>query len=186
MDGLSSLAICYTRFMRILAASLIVAAVFFPALHARQSAASIEVPAGAQAVLQATGSGVQIYTCAATRAGGKWVFKAPEAKLLDTSGKTIGSHFAGPTWKLNDGSRVEGELVASKPSPDASSVPWLLLRAKAGSATGSLASVAFIRRTDTFGGVAPSVGCELTQDYGKTSQVPYTAPYTFYSGPAAK
>jgi hypothetical protein len=172
--------------MRILAASLIMAAVSFPPLRARQTGASIDLPAGTQVVLQAMGDGVQIYTCTSTSAATKWVFKAPEAKLLDASGKSIGSHFAGPTWKLNDDSQVQGELVASRPSPESGSVAWLLLRAKAGTATGALADVAFIRRTETHGGAAPASGCKNPQDSGKTAQVPYTATYTFYSSPAAK
>jgi hypothetical protein len=172
--------------MRILAVSLIVAASSLPAIHAQQTAATIDLPTGAHVILQAKGDGVQIYTCTVAPAGAKWVFKAPEAKLLDASAKSIGTHFAGPTWKLEDGSQVQGELIANKPSPEAGAVPWLLLRAKAGTAAGTLADVAFIRRTETHGGVAPASGCEAAQDAGKTAQVPYTATYTFYSVSAAK
>jgi hypothetical protein len=180
------LSIWYTRSMRILTVSLIVAAVSIPRLHAQQTGASIDPPVGAQIVLQAKGDGVQIYTCASMPAATKWVFKAPDAKLLDESGKLIGSHFAGPTWKLNDGSQVQGELIANRPSPEGDSVPWLLLRAKAGTATGTLANVAFIRRTETRGGAAPASGCDSSQDAGKSAQVHYTATYTFYSDSAAR
>jgi hypothetical protein len=128
-------------------------------------------------VLEAKGEGVQIYTCD----GAKWTFKAPDARLLDASGKVIGSHFAGPTWKLDDGGQVQGELIAGKPSPDTDSIPWLLLRAKPGSAAGSLASADFIRRTGTHGGVAPASGCQGSSDAGKTQRVPYSATYTFYT-----
>ncbi|MFZ0306114.1 MAG: DUF3455 domain-containing protein [Terracidiphilus sp.] len=172
--------------MRFLTASLILAAVSIPALQAQQAGASIDLPHGVQAVLQAKGDGVQIYTCASTPAATKWMLKAPDAKLLDASGRSIGSHFAGPTWKLNDGSQVQGELVASRPSPEAGSVAWLLLRAKDGTATGALANVAFIRRTETHDGAAPASGCENSQDAGKSVEVHYTATYTFYSGSAKK
>jgi hypothetical protein len=101
--------------MRILAVSLIVPAVSIQALHAQQTGGSIDLPASARAALQAKGDGVQIYTCAGTPGGTKWVLTTPDAKLLDASGKSIGSHFAGPTWKLEDGSQVKGELVASAP-----------------------------------------------------------------------
>jgi hypothetical protein len=171
--------------MRILAASLILAAVSASSIHAQQTGASIDLPTGVQVVLRATGDGVQIYTCTSTPAATKWTLKAPDAKLLDASGKPIGSHFAGPTWKLNDGSQVQGELIANRPSPEAGSVAWLLLRAKAGAATGTFANVAFIRRTETHGGAAPASGCDGPQDAGKSAQVHYTATYTFYSGPAA-
>ncbi|HTW61460.1 MAG TPA: DUF3455 domain-containing protein [Terracidiphilus sp.] len=150
-------------------------------LPAQQNGGPIDVPAGARAVLQAKGDGVQIYTCSDEHGGAKWILKAPDAKLLDASGKVIGSHFAGPTWKLEDGSRVQGELISSQPAPDADSVPWLLLRAKTGSATGALAGVAFIRRTETHGGLATKSGCESSRDVGNTVQIPYTATYTFYA-----
>jgi hypothetical protein len=159
---------------RSLPAFLIAAAL---TLNSQQTAWSIDPPAGAHVVLEAHGEGVQIYTCDGT----KWILKAPDAKLLDAAGKVIGSHSAGPTWTLADGGRVQGELIASKPAPEADSIPWLLLRAKAGTPTGSLASIAFIRRTETHGGVAPASDCQSTGDAGKTTQVPYTATYTFYS-----
>ncbi|MGA2218969.1 MAG: DUF3455 domain-containing protein [Terracidiphilus sp.] len=171
--------------MRIPAAFLIAIAASLTALQAQQTPpqppASIDLPAGPQVVLEAQGNGVQKYLCTeihdGTNSGLKWVLTGPDAKLLDASGKNIGSHFAGPTWKLNDGSQVQGDLIGSKPSPQANAVPWLLLRAKAGTATGSLANVAYIRRTETIGGVPLTSVCES----GKNLQVGYTAKYTFYS-----
>jgi hypothetical protein len=131
--------------------------------------------------LQAKGDGVQIYACAAAGTGFQWKLQGPDAKLLDAGGEQIGRHFAGPTWKLNDGSTVQGELVASQPAPEAGAVAWLLLRAKEGSATGKLANVTYIRRTDTHGGVADKAACMSAADAGKTARVSYTATYTFYS-----
>jgi len=167
--------------MRILTVSLMAVVVCVPALRAQQAGGSIDVPTGTGVVLQAKGDGVQIYTCTASPGGTKWALTAPDAKLLDSDGKMIGWHFAGPTWRLEDGGLVQGELVASKASQQAGSVTWLLLRAKAGTAKGTLAGVAFVRRTETHGGVAPGSGCAGSQDAGKTVRVPYTATYTFYS-----
>jgi hypothetical protein len=167
--------------MRTLGINLIVIAMSTVALSSQQPSGSIEIPKDARIVLQAKGDGVQIYTCTEASGAMKWMLKAPDAKLLDTAGQVIGTHFAGPTWKLNDGGEVKGELLASKPAPDAASIAWLLLRAKAGTASGSLASIAFIRRTETHGGVAPASGCQASPDAGKTVQVPYTATYTFYA-----
>jgi hypothetical protein len=166
--------------MVVVATILITSAVSIAALPAQQAGGSMEVPAGARVVLEARGEGVQIYSCAAAQGGFKWVLTGPDARLLDDSGKQIGIHFAGPTWKLTDGSQVAGEPIANMPSPDANSVAWLLLRAKSGNATGRLAAVEFIRRTATHGGVA-AAGCETREDVGKTVRVPYTATYTFYS-----
>jgi hypothetical protein len=166
--------------MRVLAASLIAVSISVLTLSAQQAGGPIDPPAGAHVVLQAKGDGVQIYVCSSAPDGFKWTLKAPDAKLLDASGKIIGGHSAGPTWKLLDGSQVQGELIAAKPAPEANSVAWLLLRAKAGTATGSLVNVRFIRRTETHGGVATESDCQDSHDAGKTIQIPYTATYTFY------
>lgn len=133
---------------------------------------SIEPPAGAHVLLTAHGKGAQIYTCT----DGHWALKAPDAKLFDDSGLQVGTHFAGPTWRLTDGSLVKGKLLASQPSPDAASVPWLLLEAVPGSASGHLAEVMWVRRTHTQGGKAPADACTE----GVLS-VPYTADYSFYT-----
>jgi hypothetical protein len=166
--------------MQVLVASLITAVASILALPAQQTGGSIDPPAGTRAVLQAKGDGVQIYVCSSAQDGFKWTLKGPDAKLLDASGKIIGSHSAGPTWRLLDGGQVQGELIAGNPAPEANSIPWLLLRAKAGTATGSLATVAFIRRTETHGGIAAQSDCQNSHDAGKTVQIPYTATYTFY------
>jgi hypothetical protein len=168
--------------MRLLAAVLpLVAVSCCLPLSSQQPAGSIDVPAGAATILAAKGQGVQIYSCMAEQHGARWVLTGPDAKLLDDNGEQIGTHFTGPTWKLNDGSQVSGELLASQPSPDTDSVAWLLLRAKAGSATGKLAAVAFIRRTETHGGVPAASDCHTAGDVGKTAQVPYSANYAFYA-----
>jgi hypothetical protein len=168
-----------------IAVFMVAPAVALPA-QAQQAPASIETPAGARVVLQAKGAGAQIYACMATATGIQWKLQGPDAKLLDAAGQQIGAHFAGPTWKLDDGSQVVGELMASQPAPEAGSVAWLLLRAKPGSATGKLADVAYVRRTDTHGGVPDKNACLSARDAGKTARVPYTATYTFYAAGAAR
>ena len=154
---------------------------FLIAFNAQQPAGSIVIPKGAHVVLQAKGDGVQIYSCLEGPDGARWALKGPDAKLINDSGQVIGLHFAGPTWKLNDGGQIQGESLANKPSPDAGSIPWLLLRAKSGTPTGSLGSVSYIQRTETHGGAAPASGCQVA-DAGKTVKIPYTATYTFYTG----
>src|SRR5215470_5702893 len=67
--------------------------------------AAIRPPAGQTVYLEALATGVQVYEC--SRKGDsayEWVFKAPEAKLADRSGKPLGTHYAGPTWESTDGS----------------------------------------------------------------------------------
>jgi hypothetical protein len=139
-----------------------------------------EPPASQHAILTVTGKGVQIYTCQQSAAGPQWVFQAPEAKLLDASGNPIGTHGAGPIWKSNDGSTVKGELLQKVDSPDATPIPWLLLKAVSPSGSGIMTRVEYIRRADTHGGSSPTTGCDA-QHLNAISRVPYTATYTFYS-----
>jgi hypothetical protein len=165
------ISLCYLRLsMRVLAFLAVLIAPI--TLTAQQAPPSIDVPPGAHLLLEAKGDGVQIYTCTDS----KWTLKAPDAKLLDTKGKVIGTHFAGPTWKLNDGSQVKGKAIANQPSPEAGSVPWLLVQAVPGSGSGKFADVTYIRRTETHSGAAPKEACTSGE-----SRQSYTATYSFYT-----
>jgi len=151
---------------------LVAVAAVCTAVFAQQVAPSIEAPPGARLLLEARGEGAQIYTCSNSH----WVLKAPDARLVDAKGQVIGRHFAGPTWRLNDGSEVKGKLIASQPAPDGKSVAWLLVGAVPGSGTGQFATVAYIRRTETSGGAAPKAACT-----GGELPVAYAAKYSFYA-----
>jgi hypothetical protein len=61
-----------------------------------------------------------------------------EAELKDRNGNVIGSHSAGPTWKLQDGSEVSGKALAHVDSPDPASIPWLLVNVVNHSGKGAL------------------------------------------------
>ncbi len=100
--------------------------------------------------------------------------------MLDASGKEVGSHGAGPFWKAADGSLVKGKLVTSSKAPGAGDIAWLLLKASEHERSGVLATVEYIRRSDTHGGVAPATGCDAGH-LEATARVPYTATYTFYA-----
>jgi hypothetical protein len=132
------------------------------------------------AILTVTGKGTQIYICQQSSSGPQWVFQAPEANLTDASGNPAGTHSAGPAWNSKDGSSVKGVVLVKAASSDPNSVPWLLLRASGASGTGIMSKVEFIRRSDTHGGVAPAIGCDV-EHINTSARVPYTATYTFYS-----
>jgi hypothetical protein len=138
-------------------------------------------PTGQQAVLTVRGDGVQIYTCKEADGAAKWVFVAPEAKLLDASGKEVGAHGAGPFWKSVDGSLVKGQVVAKQDAPGAGDIAWLLLKASAHEGDGVFAKVEYIRRSETHGGAAPGGGCDAAH-VNASLRVPYTATYAFYAG----
>jgi hypothetical protein len=129
------------------------------------------------------GAGVQIYECKIGKEGATrfaWTLRSPEADLLDQTGKTVGRHYAGPTWEANDGSTVTGEVVASDNAPDGRAIPWLLLRATSNAGKGLFGKTRFIQRLHTVGGKEPATTCDATQA-GKRTRVAYSADYYFYS-----
>ena len=135
--------------------------------------------------LQTQGVGVQIYDCSpkAGQPGAfEWTFREPDAQLMDAAGHMIGRHFTGPTWELDEGSSVVGEVKARAPSPSPTAIPWLLLSARATAGSGKLTATTSIQRLRTVGGAAPSAGCNAA-NAGKVAKVPYTANYYFYRAP---
>jgi hypothetical protein len=154
-----------------------------PALAPPEVPANLRPPSGEMLFLEARASGVQIYQCTSKLAQPptyEWVFRGPEAVLADRSGRSLGRHYAGPTWESKDGSSVVGEVKASQPAPEpATAIPWLLLAAKATAGSGALSATTSIQRVHTLGGVAPSVACSAL-NAGHVARVPYTATYYFY------
>jgi len=142
---------------------------------------AIQASAGEEVVLLAHATGSQIYTCQAA-ADGKfsWTLKGPDAELHDRKDKVIGQHFAGPTWKLKDGSEVTGKAAAHVDSLDAQSIPWLLVKVVGHSGNGQLASVTTIQRVRTHGGQPPAEGCDAAHHDAETKSS-YTADYYFYA-----
>jgi hypothetical protein len=142
---------------------------------------AIQVPPGEEVVLFAHASGAQIYVCQGG-AEGKfiWTLKAPEAVLKDRKDKIIGSHSAGPKWKLQDGSEVSGKATAHAESLDPDSVPWLLVNAVGHSGKGLLTNVTTIQRVHTHGGKPPAEGCDESHRDAETKSS-YSADYYFYA-----
>ena len=144
--------------------------------------ATLRPPAGQVVYLEALATGVQIYECTSKRddpSTYEWAFRAPEAALADRSGRSLGKHYAGPTWESLDGSTVVGEVKASDPGPRQSAIAWLLLGAKATTGGGTFGQAKSIQRLQTVGGVAPSEPCSAT-NAKQVARVPYTASSYFY------
>jgi hypothetical protein len=119
--------------------------------------------------------GAQIYECVRDAKGHYvWQFREPIAALL-VDGKTIGRHFAGPSWELADGGAVTAKVVARAPGAAPSDIPLLKLEVTSRRAAGRLSTVTGIQRLNTKGGTlegaCPSPGVLIG--------VPYTADYTF-------
>jgi len=66
----------------------------------------LQPPVDEQLLLQLHAKGDQIYACKSESAQFNWTLKAPDAQLFDKKDQLFGKHFAGPTWQVNDGSRV--------------------------------------------------------------------------------
>jgi Protein of unknown function (DUF3455) len=147
---------------------------------AQQIPQQLQPSANEQLLLQVHAKGDQIYTCKSDAAQFTWTLKAPDAQLLDKDGKSFGKHFAGPSWEANDGSRVTGKAVANAPSPDADSIPWLLVNVISHEGSGVLSRATTIQRLNTKGGKAPATGCDASH-LGQELRVPYSADYLFYA-----
>jgi hypothetical protein len=134
-----------------------------------------------EVVLLARATGSQIYICQSLNDGKfSWTLKAPDAELKDQQDKVIGSHFAGPSWKLKDGSEVTGKASAHVDSEDPNSIPWLLVGVVTHSGTGLLTNVTAIQRVHTHGGKPPGAGCDEPHRGAETSST-YSADYYFYA-----
>jgi hypothetical protein len=148
--------------------------------NAQQLPKELQPPANEQLLLQVHAKGDQIYSCKADGGQFAWTLKAPDAQLFDKDGRPFGKHFAGPSWEASDGSRVTGKAVANSPSPDADSIPWLLVTVVSRNEDGKLMRVTSIQRVNTKGGKAPASGCDIAHA-GQEVRAPYTADYLFFA-----
>ncbi|PWT93646.1 MAG: hypothetical protein C5B56_00370 [Proteobacteria bacterium] len=139
-----------------------------------QSTDAIAAP-GETAVATLHAEGAQVYECKAG-ADGKlsWQFREPTATLL-LDGKTVGRHYAGPSWEHADGSAVVGKVAASAPGATPLDIPWLRLEVTNSRGTGTLAGVTTVQRINTRGGAVRGV-CEQAGAY---HSAPYSADYVF-------
>ena len=143
----------------------------------------IQLPDGAELVLRAHASGVQVYVCQEGSDGKLvWTLKGPEATLYDEEGAVIGMHSMGPTWKHKDGSEITARAVARVNAPDPAAIPWLLLSVTGRSGNGTFSRVSAIQRIQTEGGQPPTGGCSASSR-GVESRSEYTADYCFYFTP---
>ncbi|MCI0601110.1 MAG: DUF3455 domain-containing protein, partial [Beijerinckiaceae bacterium] len=134
---------------------------------------SLKVPTGNGIVFHAYAIGVQIYQWN----GSAWTFIAPVANLFADPGYhgQVGTHYGGPTWESNSGSKVVGIRVAAC-APEPTAIDWLRLSAASTQGPGVFNGVTFIQRVNTAGGKAPlAPGAKL----GDLAHVPYTAEYFF-------
>jgi hypothetical protein len=160
-------------------AAIFAATLMLPAVAAAeqpQLPAAIAVPDQAP-VVTLHAEGAQIYECKET--GGKlsWTFREPIAALMQ-DGRTVGRHYAGPTWESTDGSAVVGKAAGSAPGATADDVAWLKLDVVDRRGSGILTATTTVQRINTHGG-ALSGPCS---ERGALRAVPYSADYVFLRG----
>jgi len=143
------------RVARPLVGSVAIITAYVFALRLISLPAAAEVPSaiavpGETLVATAHAVGAQVYECKSDSAGKlAWQFREPIATLL-IDGKTVGRHYAGPTWEMSD------------------AIAW--------NGTGKLNGITTIQRLNTRGGSAEGA-CDSS---GTFLSVPYTADYAFY------
>ncbi len=130
---------------------------------------------GETVVLSAHAEGAQVYEC---KAGGDgklaWTFREPIASLL-VDGKTVGRHYAGPTWENVDGSAVVVKVTGNAPGATADDIAWLKLQVTASHGKGVLTGVTTVQRINTKGGKLVGA-CDKA---GSFKSAPYSADYVF-------
>jgi len=120
--------------------------------------------------------GAQLYECKADVSGKlAWEFREPIATLL-ADGKTVGRHYAGPTWELADGSAITGKVAGRAPGATPKDIPLLKLEVVSRRGTGQFTKITTIQRLNTKGGVAEGP-CATA---GAFLSVPYSANYAFF------
>ena len=124
------------------------------------------------------------------------------ATLFSDDGGQLITHYFSPnvfegdtvraTWRdSRDTSTIWAQAKNSSSDPNfvaPGAIAWVLLQ-RVGSQDGpdggdTLTETTFVQRLSTSGGVAPSTGCETSNDVGHQAFVPYTADYFFYTGAA--
>jgi hypothetical protein len=131
---------------------------------------------GQTVIARFRGEGAQIYACVKRAEGSPpvWTLREPVATLIE-DGRTVGRHFAGPHWELDDGSLIAGQLLQSLPGAATGDIPELRLAVTGNRGTGRLAGATGIYRLNTHGG-ALSGPCDSV---GMLQPVPYSADYVF-------
>jgi hypothetical protein len=155
------------------AVALVVGSLRMPEVSAQMPAA-IAAP-GQTTIATLHAEGAQIYECKPGTDGKlTWQIREPIATLF-LDGKTIGRHYAGPTWEHTDGSMVVGKVVGIVFGATPNDIPWLRLEVTERRGSGMLSGVTTVQRVNTKGGAAQ----DPRDNTGMYLSVPYSAEYVF-------
>jgi hypothetical protein len=162
--------------VRPIVAALTLACFTLPCATARADMPAAIAVLGETLVATVHAEGAQVYECKADTTGKLvWQFREPVATLV-VAGKTVGRHYAGPTWEMTDGSAVVAKVASRAPGDTAQDIPLLKLEVVSGRGSGQLSGVTTVQRLNTRGGVAEGA-CSSA---GAFLNVPYSADYAFH------
>ena len=137
----------------------------------------IKAPSTVEPTLQLTSRGVQIFRCEKREQGLVWVFRQPQAELLDSNGKTVGQHGANFSFEHDDGSRLVSTIAAYDEASNPTDLRWLLLTTRS-VGKGALENVSHVQRVNTAGGMPPA-RCQSSQ-LNQLLRVDFTSDFVFY------
>jgi hypothetical protein len=137
----------------------------------------IKVPDDREAVLKLSARGVQVFRCEKHDGQGVWIFRQPDAELLDTAGKVVGRHGANFSFEHVDGSRLVATIAAYDDAPKASDLKWLRLTTKS-FGKGAFDGVTDVQRVNTAGGMPPA-SCDVAHAT-RVLRIDFTSDFVFY------
>ncbi len=138
---------------------------------------SIKAPSDHEPVLRLAARGVQVFRCEKRDGQGAWVFRQPDAELLDAAGKVVGRHGANFSFEHVDGSRLVASIAAHDEAPRSTDLRWLLMTTRS-FGKGAFEGVTHAQRINTNGGMPPA-SCDAAQA-GRILRVDFTSDFVFY------
>lgn len=137
----------------------------------------IKAPSDSTPVLLLAAQGVQIFRCEKREGTFVWVFRQPDAQLLDSSGKAVGRHGASFSFEHTDGSRLTATIVAYDDAPNSADLRWVLMTSRS-FGKGAFDGITHVQRVRTRGGMPPEK-CDAAQA-NQLLRVDFSAEFVFY------
>lgn len=137
----------------------------------------IKVPDDREAVLKLAARGAQVFRCEKHDGQGLWVFRQPDAELVDGAGKVVGRHGANFSFEHTDGSRLVATIAAHDDAPKPTDLRWLLMTTRS-FGKGAFDGVTHVQRVNTAGGMPPP-RCDIAHA-GRVLRIDFTSDFLFY------
>ncbi len=137
----------------------------------------IKTPDTVAPVMRLQGRGVQVFRCEAREKSFAWVYRLPEADLVDGAGRVVAKHGANFSFENADGSRLLGTVVSFDDAPDGNNLRWILFSTKS-FGDGIFSGITFVQRINTVGGMPPP-RCDAGQQ-SRLLRVDFSADFVFY------